>query len=115
MAPPADDAPPAQRLPHGTEESTKHREETPTPGPGRTHPGPDGPQLTPGPPIDAMTPTTLEIVTHIREWSLQQVRYGTQSAGDAHSLVEEFREWIDPATDELEILSLDENQKLPTE
>jgi len=112
MAPPADDAPPAQCLPHGTEASTNHREETPPPGPRRAPPGPDGPQLTPGPPSGAVKPTTQEIVTHIREWSLQQVRYGTHSAGDAQSLVEEFREWIDPATDELEILSLDEDQTL---
>jgi len=53
-------------------------------------------------------PTTEEIVALIREWSIGQAKYGTLNTGDAFALVAEFAEWIEPAEDQLEILSLEE-------
>jgi len=55
-------------------------------------------------------PTTEEIVAHIREWSIGKAKYGTLNTGDALSIVAEFAEWIEPAEDQLEILSLEEKQ-----
>jgi len=55
-------------------------------------------------------PTTEEIVAHIREWSIDRIKYGMTSDGDALSIIAEFEEWIEPEGDELEILSLDERQ-----
>jgi len=55
-------------------------------------------------------PTTEEIVTHIREWSINRIKYVMTSDEDALSIIAEFEEWIEPEGDELEILSLDERQ-----
>jgi len=55
-------------------------------------------------------PTTEEIVAHIREWSINRVKYGMTSSEDALSIVAEFEEWIEPEGDRLEILSLEEQQ-----
>jgi len=55
-------------------------------------------------------PTTEEIVTHITEWSINRIKYGMTSNGDALSIVAEFEEWIEPEGDRLEILSLEERQ-----
>jgi len=55
-------------------------------------------------------PTTEEIVSHIREWSINRITYGMTSNGDALSIVAEFEEWIEPEGEELEILSLEEQQ-----
>jgi len=55
-------------------------------------------------------PTTEEIVAHIREWSINRVKYGMTSREDALSIVAEFEEWIEPEGDRLEILSLEERQ-----
>jgi len=55
-------------------------------------------------------PTTEEIVAHIREWSINRVKYGMTSSEDALSIVAEFEEWIEPEGDRLEILSLEERQ-----
>jgi len=55
-------------------------------------------------------PTTEEIVAHIREWSINRVKYGMTSSEDALSIIAEFAEWIEPAEDQLEILSLEERQ-----
>jgi len=55
-------------------------------------------------------PTTEEIVAHIREWSINRIKYGMTSSEDALSIIAEFEEWIEPEGDELEILSLDERQ-----
>jgi len=55
-------------------------------------------------------PTTEEIVAHIREWSIDRIKYGMTSSEDALSIIAEFEEWIEPEGDELEILSLEEQQ-----
>jgi len=55
-------------------------------------------------------PTTEEIVSHIREWSINRIKYGMSSSEDALSIIAEFAEWIEPEGDELEILSLEERQ-----
>jgi len=55
-------------------------------------------------------PTTEEIVAHIREWSINRIKYGMTSSEDALSIVAEFEEWIEPEGDRLEILSLEEQQ-----
>jgi len=55
-------------------------------------------------------PTTEELVTHIRGWSINRIKYGMTSDEDALSIIAEFEEWIEPEGDELEILSLDEGQ-----
>jgi len=55
-------------------------------------------------------PTTEEIVAHIREWSIDRIKYGMTSSEDALSIVAEFEEWIEPEGDRLEILSLEERQ-----
>jgi len=55
-------------------------------------------------------PTTEEIVAHIREWSINRVKYGMTSSEDALSIIAEFEEWIEPEGDRLEILSLEEQQ-----
>jgi len=55
-------------------------------------------------------PTTEEIVAHIREWSINRIKYGMTSSEDALSIIAEFEEWIEPEGDRLEILSLEERQ-----
>jgi len=55
-------------------------------------------------------PTTEEIVAHIREWSINRVKYGMTSSEDALSIIAEFAEWIEPEGDRLEILSLEKQQ-----
>jgi len=55
-------------------------------------------------------PTTEELVIHIRECSINRVKYGMTSNGDALSIIAEFEEWIEPEGDELEILLLEERQ-----
>jgi len=55
-------------------------------------------------------PTTEEIVHYIREWSINRIKYGMTSNGDALSIIAEFEEWIEPEGDELEILLLEERQ-----
>jgi len=55
-------------------------------------------------------PTTEEIVAHIREWSIDRIKYGMTSSEDALSIVAEFEEWIEPEGDRLEILSLEDRQ-----
>jgi len=55
-------------------------------------------------------PTTEEIVAHIREWSIDRIKYGMTSSEDALSIVAEFEEWIEPEGDRLEILSLEDWQ-----
>jgi len=55
-------------------------------------------------------PTTEEIVAHAREWSINRIKYGMTSNGDALSIIAEFAEWIEPEGDEQEILSLEEQQ-----
>jgi len=55
-------------------------------------------------------PTTEELVTHIREWSINRVKYGITSNRDAVSIIAEFEEWIEPEGDRLEMLSIEERR-----
>jgi len=54
--------------------------------------------------------TTQEIIVLSREWSIGQAKYGSLNTDDALALVAEFAEWIEPADEKLEILSLEERQ-----
>jgi hypothetical protein len=54
-----------------------------------------------------MNTTTEEIVSHVRDWSLERVADKSISKEDARSILAEFYEWIEPEDDELEIVSLD--------
>ena len=54
-----------------------------------------------------MNTTTEDIVSHIRDWSLERVADKSISREDARAVLAEFYEWIDPEDDELEIFSLD--------
>ena len=55
-----------------------------------------------------MNTTTEEIVSHVRDWSLERAADKSISKEDARSILAEFYEWIEPETPELEIVSLDE-------
>ena len=54
-----------------------------------------------------MNTTTEDIVSHVRDWSLERVADKSISREDARAVLAEFYEWIDPEDDELEIVSLD--------
>jgi len=54
-----------------------------------------------------MNTTTEDIVSHIKDWSLERVADKSISREDARAILAEFYEWIDPEDDELEIFSLD--------
>ena len=54
-----------------------------------------------------MNTTTEDIVSHVRDWSLERVADKSISKEDARSILAEFYEWIEPEDDELEIISLD--------
>ena len=54
-----------------------------------------------------MNTTTEEIVSHVRDWSLERAADKSISKEDARSILAEFYEWIEPEDDELEIISLD--------
>ena len=54
-----------------------------------------------------MNTTTEDIVSHVRDWSLERVADKSISKEDARAVLAEFYEWIDPEGDELEIVSLD--------
>ena len=54
-----------------------------------------------------MNTTTEDIVSHIKDWSLERVADKSISKEDARAVLAEFYEWIDPEGDELEIVSLD--------
>ena len=54
-----------------------------------------------------MNTTTEDIVSHIKDWSLERVADKSISREDARAVLAEFYEWIDPEDDELEIVSLD--------
>ena len=54
-----------------------------------------------------MNTTTEEIVSHVRDWSLERAADKSISKEDARSILAEFYEWIEPEDDELEIVSLD--------
>ena len=54
-----------------------------------------------------MAATTEDIVAHVREWSLERVADKSISRENARAILAEFYEWIEPDTDELEIVSLE--------
>ena len=54
-----------------------------------------------------MNATTEDIVSHIREWSIERVADKSVSREDARAVLEEFYEWIEPEDEEMEILSLE--------
>ena len=54
-----------------------------------------------------MNATTEDIVSHIREWSIERVADKSVSREDARAVLEEFYEWIEPEDKEIEIISLE--------
>ena len=54
-----------------------------------------------------MNATTEDIVSYIREWSIERVADKSVSREDARAVLEEFYEWIEPEDKEIEILSLE--------
>ena len=54
-----------------------------------------------------MATKTEDIVAHIREWSLDRAADKSISKTDARAILAEFYEWIEPDSDELEIVSLE--------
>jgi len=54
-----------------------------------------------------MNATTEDIVSHIREWSIERVADKSVSREDALAVLEEFYEWIEPDDKEIEIFSLE--------
>jgi hypothetical protein len=54
-----------------------------------------------------METTTEDIVSHVREWSLERAADKSISKSDARAILEEFYEWIEPEDDELEIVSIE--------
>jgi hypothetical protein len=54
-----------------------------------------------------MNATTEDIVAHVREWSLDRAADKDISKEDASAILAEFYEWIEPESDELEIVSLE--------
>lgn len=54
-----------------------------------------------------MNATTEDIVSNIREWSIERVADKSVSREDARAVLEEFYEWIEPEDKEIEILSLE--------
>lgn len=54
-----------------------------------------------------MTATTEDIVSHVRDWSLERVSDKSISRENARAILAEFYEWIEPEGDELEIVSLE--------
>ena len=55
---------------------------------------------------------TEDIVAHVRSWALDKIEsYDGDDVSkiyDQMAIVDEFDEWLQPKTDELEIVSLDE-------
>lgn len=55
-----------------------------------------------------MNATTEDIVSHIREWSIERVSDKSISREDASAVLKEFYEWIEPEGNDLEIFSIEE-------
>ena len=55
---------------------------------------------------------TEDIVAHVRSWALDKIEsYDSEDISQIYNqlaIVDEFDEWLQPKTDELEIVSLDE-------
>ena len=54
-----------------------------------------------------MNATTEDIVAHVRAWSLDRAANMSVDKEDARAILAEFYEWIEPESDELEIVSLE--------
>ncbi len=54
-----------------------------------------------------MNATTEDIVAHVRSWSLDRAADMSIDKEDARAILAEFYEWIEPESDELEIVSLE--------
>ena len=54
-----------------------------------------------------MATTTEDIVAHVRGWSLDRAADMSINKEDARAILAEFYEWIEPESDELEIVSLE--------
>jgi hypothetical protein len=54
-----------------------------------------------------MNATTEDIVAHVRSWSLDRAADMSVDKEDARAILAEFYEWIEPESDELEIVSLE--------
>ena len=55
--------------------------------------------------------TTDEVVAHVRDWSVDKIE-DAELVGDKIALYAEFEEWIElDDTDELEIMSLEAEEK----
>jgi len=50
--------------------------------------------------------TTEEIVASIRSWAIKRIRDKSVSYGDARSIVGEYYEWLNPSTEQVEVMSL---------
>ena len=55
-----------------------------------------------------METTTEDIVAHVRTWSLDRAADMNVDKEDARAILAEFYEWIEPEGDELEIVSLEQ-------
>ena len=59
-----------------------------------------------------MTATTEDIVAHVREWAIDKIEllHESDRHRNARALLAEFEEWIEPEGDELEIVSLEQEE-----
>ena len=66
-----------------------------------------------------MEKTTEEIVSHIREWSLERIadmhdevaanHHDIGQLDDACAIYQEFEEWIEPKGEDIELLTLEDD------
>ena len=66
-----------------------------------------------------MEKTTEEIVSHIREWSLDRIadmhdevaanHHDIGQLDDAYAIYQEFEEWIEPKGEDIELLTLEDD------
>jgi hypothetical protein len=54
-----------------------------------------------------MQTTTEDIVSHVREWSIDRASNKNVNREDARAILAEFYEWIEPEGEDLEIVSLE--------
>ena len=57
-----------------------------------------------------MTATTEDIVAHVRDWAIDTIdsKGNVEEIYDQMAIIDEFREWLNPKKNELEIVSLDQ-------
>lgn len=54
-----------------------------------------------------MLVTTEDIVSHIREWSIERAENKSLSEADSDAILSEFLEWIEPEDENIEIVSIE--------